>query len=141
MSDQGCTQFLQWALPQLGYRWAGFRKVRQQVYRRLRSRLDALGLSGAAAYIRHLASYPSEWEVLDGFCRHLVFTYFDTALHAAVGRQMVERLDGAGLLVIGQHEQLPPGCRSYTPGRVDTGLTSGHERGASFRQGRCRLSP
>jgi chemotaxis protein methyltransferase CheR len=30
MSDQECVEFLQWALPQLGLRWPGFRKVRRQ---------------------------------------------------------------------------------------------------------------
>ncbi|GIX26418.1 MAG: hypothetical protein KatS3mg123_0299 [Burkholderiales bacterium] len=260
MTDQECVQFLQWALPQLGYRWAGFRKVRRQVCRRLRGRMDELGLSGAAAYIQYLASHPSEWGVLDGFCRitisrlfrnravfkllaevglprlgeavsragrtelrawsagcasgeepyslallwrlqvqprfpdldlsilatdadeallqraaqacygrsslrelppewldlgfepagpryclreeyrrgvrfqrqdirrewlegpfdlilcrNLVFTYFDTALCAAVGRQIAERLNEGGLLLVGYHEQLPPGMPELRP--------------------------
>ena len=34
--------FLQWALPRLRLRWAGFRKVRHQVCKRLRRRLDEL---------------------------------------------------------------------------------------------------
>ena len=31
MSDSQCVVFLQWALPRLRMRWAGFRKVRRQV--------------------------------------------------------------------------------------------------------------
>lgn len=34
-----CVAFLQWALPQLGLRWAGYRRVRGTVCRRLRRRL------------------------------------------------------------------------------------------------------
>jgi chemotaxis protein methyltransferase CheR len=50
-------------------RWAGFRRVRRQVRRRLSRRLDALGLDDAAAYRRYLESHPAEWGVLDTLCR------------------------------------------------------------------------
>jgi hypothetical protein len=42
------VEFLQWALPRLGLRWAGFRRVRRQVCRRLRRRVEALGLLSRA---------------------------------------------------------------------------------------------
>ena len=47
-------EFLQWALPQVGLRWAGFRKPRRQVIRRLHARVAELGLNGLDAY----ESYP-----------------------------------------------------------------------------------
>jgi chemotaxis protein methyltransferase CheR len=61
-----CVAFLQWALPRLGRRWAGYRKVRRQVCRRVRRRLEELGLDGFDAYGDHLETHPDEWPVLDG---------------------------------------------------------------------------
>ena len=61
-----CVAFLQWALPRLGRRWAGYRKVRRQVCRRVRQRVAQLGLEDFDAYRRHLEARPDEWEVLDG---------------------------------------------------------------------------
>jgi chemotaxis protein methyltransferase CheR len=58
--------FLQQALPRLGRRWAGYRKVRRQVCRRIRHRMQALGLESFEAYYEHLEARPDEWEVLDG---------------------------------------------------------------------------
>ena len=40
-------------------------------------------------------------------CRNLVFTYFETALQAAIARRLVERLVTGGMLVLGIHESLP----------------------------------
>jgi chemotaxis protein methyltransferase CheR len=72
-----CVAFLQWALPRIGRRWAGYRKVRRQVCRRVRRRAAELGLDSLAAYRDHLERHPDEWAVLDGltnvtisrFCR------------------------------------------------------------------------
>jgi chemotaxis protein methyltransferase CheR len=61
-----CVAFLQWALPRMGRRWAGYRKVRRQVCRRVRRRLETLGLDGYEAYRARLESDPGEWAVLDG---------------------------------------------------------------------------
>jgi chemotaxis protein methyltransferase CheR len=61
-----CVAFLQWALPRLGRRWAGYRKVRRQVCRRVRRRVVELGLDSLDAYRAHLEAEPDEWEVLDG---------------------------------------------------------------------------
>jgi chemotaxis protein methyltransferase CheR len=61
-----CVAFLQWALPGLGRRWAGYRKVRRQVCRRVRRRAAELGLDSLAAYRDHLERHPDEWRVLDG---------------------------------------------------------------------------
>ncbi len=69
VKGEDCVPFLQWALPRLGMRWAGFRKVRGQVCRRITRRIGELGLSGFEAYRRHLECEPDEWSYLDSFCR------------------------------------------------------------------------
>jgi chemotaxis protein methyltransferase CheR len=69
MRDADCVQFLQWALPRLDLRWAGFRKVRRQVCRRISRRLSELGLSDGAAYRSYLEGNADEWDRLDRFCR------------------------------------------------------------------------
>jgi chemotaxis protein methyltransferase CheR len=65
VKDRDCAAFLQWALPQLEMRWAGFRKVRGQVCKRLRHRMSDLGLEGFAAYRARLEADPQEWRILD----------------------------------------------------------------------------
>ena len=52
--------FLRWALPRLGFRWGGFRKVRRQVLKRLRRRLAALDLEDLDAYRVRLENDPAE---------------------------------------------------------------------------------
>jgi hypothetical protein len=37
MKDPDCIAFPQWALPCLGHRWPGYRKVRRQVCKRVQS--------------------------------------------------------------------------------------------------------
>jgi chemotaxis protein methyltransferase CheR len=69
MRDADCVQFLQWALPRLELRWAGFRKVRRQVCRRISRRLAELGLSDGAAYRTYIEGNADEWDRLDRFCR------------------------------------------------------------------------
>jgi chemotaxis protein methyltransferase CheR len=64
-SEEPCVDFLQWALPRLGMRWAGFRRVRRQVCRRLSRRVAQLGLADLAAYRDHLLAHPEEWAVLE----------------------------------------------------------------------------
>ncbi len=63
------TSFLQWCLPQLRMRWGGFRKVRRQVCRRIRRRMEELNLPDIEAYRRRLSTHPDEWRVLDDLCR------------------------------------------------------------------------
>ena len=71
MRDSGCIAFLQWALPRLKLRWAGFRKPRRQVCRRISRRFGALGLSSFDEYRLSLESEAGEeeWPTLDGLCR------------------------------------------------------------------------
>jgi chemotaxis protein methyltransferase CheR len=67
--DPDGVAFLQWALPQLGMRWPGFRRVRRQVYTRIRRRLEELRLPNLDAYRDYLQHRQEEWTCLDGFCR------------------------------------------------------------------------
>ena len=69
MSDDSCVAFLQWALPRMGMRWKGFRKVRRQVCRRIRQRITELGLPGFGEYRTYLGDSPEEWRRLAPLCR------------------------------------------------------------------------
>lgn len=71
MSDRAAdsVEFLQWALPRLRMRWAGFRKVRGQVDKRIRRRMAELELGGLDEYRERLGADPREWKVLDTLCR------------------------------------------------------------------------
>ncbi len=76
MSDTECTAFLQWALPQLNLRWAGFRKVRHQVCKRLKRRMSELHAADLAAYRARLEADPAEWRVLDECCYITISRFF-----------------------------------------------------------------
>jgi chemotaxis protein methyltransferase CheR len=69
MREDDCAIFLQWALPRLRLRWAGFRKVRRQVCRRLDRRLHEIGVETLEQYRSRLESDADEWVVLDSLCR------------------------------------------------------------------------
>jgi chemotaxis protein methyltransferase CheR len=69
VTDADCVDFLRFALPRLGLRWEGFRKVRRQVCRRVARRLEELGLSDLDAYRTRLEADPAEWAALDALCR------------------------------------------------------------------------
>ena len=68
MDDRDCVAFLQWALPRLGMRWHGFRKVRHRVCKRIDRRLRELGLRDPDAYRTWLQAHPHEWSTLDSLC-------------------------------------------------------------------------
>lgn len=76
MEDDTCVRFLQEALPQLHMRWAGFRKVRKQVCKRLQRRVNELQLSDIDAYHLYLQSHTDEWPVLDHLCRVTVSRFY-----------------------------------------------------------------
>jgi chemotaxis protein methyltransferase CheR len=75
MNDRDCIEFLQWALPRLGLRWRGFRRVRRQVCRRIAGRVQQLGLGSLRDYGERLERLPAEWLVLDGLC-HITISRF-----------------------------------------------------------------
>jgi chemotaxis protein methyltransferase CheR len=68
MRDAQCVAFLQWALPRLGLHWPGYRKVRDQVCKRVQARLKELGLSDVAGYQTLLERSPPEWTRLEAMC-------------------------------------------------------------------------
>ncbi|MDX1636519.1 MAG: CheR family methyltransferase [Balneolaceae bacterium] len=77
MSSEQEIQFLQWALPRLGYRWEGFRKPRQQVLKRIRERMQELALTGGyPAYREYLERNPEEWARLDRMCDVTISSFF-----------------------------------------------------------------
>jgi chemotaxis protein methyltransferase CheR len=103
MTDDDGIRFLQWALPRLGLRWPGFRKVRRQVYRRLDDRLKVLHLADLAAYRAYLELHAPEWDQLDALCRisisrfHRdkgVFQYLERDVLPALARLATGRGDG-----------------------------------------------
>lgn len=76
MDKSDCTNFLQWALPQLRLRWSGFRKVRAQVCKRLQRRLDELELPDLNAYRSYLEHHLEEWSVLDDCCQITISRFY-----------------------------------------------------------------
>jgi chemotaxis protein methyltransferase CheR len=71
-----CTVFLQWALPRMQMRWAGFRKVRKQVCKRIRRRMKILDLQNYEEYQNWLTTHLSEWNVLDSMCRITISRFY-----------------------------------------------------------------
>jgi chemotaxis protein methyltransferase CheR len=83
MTDADCVSFLQWALPRLGRRWAGYRKVRRQVCRRVQRRARQLGLDSLADYRRHLEHDGAEWRQLDALTNITISRFYrDRAVFA-----------------------------------------------------------
>ena len=76
MTDAECVAFLRWALPRLGLRWPGFRKVRRQVCKRISRRMRALGVADLEAYRARLEGEGQEWAVLDGLCRITISRFY-----------------------------------------------------------------
>jgi chemotaxis protein methyltransferase CheR len=93
MTDAECVAFLQWALPRLGLRWQGFRKVRRQVCRRVSRRMAELGLCEADAYRAYLESDGQEWNVLAGLCRVTISRFWrDRAVFEALRDEVLPEL-------------------------------------------------
>jgi chemotaxis protein methyltransferase CheR len=93
MTDAECVDFLQWALPRLGRRWAGYRKVRRLVAKRLGRRLAALGSADLDAYRRRLESQPQEWEELDALLGIPISRFYrDCEVFDAIGGQVLPAL-------------------------------------------------
>ena len=96
MQDTDCVRFLQWALPQMQMRWAGFRKVRKQVCKRLTHRLAELGLADIEAYQHYLTRQPDEsdeWHRLDSLCRVVVTRYYrDKRVFAKLAEMVLPQL-------------------------------------------------
>jgi chemotaxis protein methyltransferase CheR len=88
-----CTRFLQDVLPRLGLRWAGFRKVRRLVCKRIGKRLRELGLADLSAYRDYLDAHADEWRALDTFCRIPISRlYRDRVVFEALKREVLPAL-------------------------------------------------
>lgn len=101
MHQAKCVEFLNWAMPRLGYSWAGFRRVHRQVCKRLGHRVQELGLSGFEAYQQYVLDHETEWAIVDTCCRVTVSRFyrdadvFDHLAHELMPRLAAEaRADG-----------------------------------------------
>ncbi len=85
--------FLRWALPRLGYRCEGFRRVRRRVLRRIERRLRELGLKDFDAYRRLLEGTPAELATLDGLLNITISKFYrDRALFDHLRREVLPGL-------------------------------------------------
>jgi chemotaxis protein methyltransferase CheR len=97
LPGQSCVEFLQWALPRLGLRWVGFRKVRRQVCRRLARRLDDLGLPDLTAYRDYLDAHPQEWAQLAGLTPITISRFYrDRSVFAGLENEVLPALVEGG---------------------------------------------
>lgn len=76
MTDVECVAFLQWALPRLGRRWAGYRKVRRRVCRSVGRRVSELGLASLVDYRSYLEQNPDEWSRLDALANVTISRFY-----------------------------------------------------------------
>ena len=76
MNDRDCVAFLQWCLLSLGMRWAGFRKVRKQVCKKISRRMNELGVGDVKAYRSYLISHKDEWTTLGSLCRVTISRFY-----------------------------------------------------------------
>lgn len=94
--DRAAVAFLQWALPRLGLRWGGYRKVRGTVRKRLARRLRALGLADLGAYRAYLEAHPDEWSALEAMSRIPISRFHrDRAVFERLTREVLPALASA----------------------------------------------
>jgi chemotaxis protein methyltransferase CheR len=93
VSGETSDEFLAWVLERLELRWAGFRKVRKQVQKRIRKRVLDLELEDLAAYREFLESNPEEWVVLDSLCRITISRFHrGRGVFEQLGREVLPEL-------------------------------------------------
>jgi len=93
MKDSECVQFLQWALPHMHMRWPGFRKVRNQVCKRLQQRIKLLQLEDLPNYRGYLDAHIEEWAELDKSCQITISRFYrDKMVFTFVEEQVFPRL-------------------------------------------------
>jgi chemotaxis protein methyltransferase CheR len=98
MTEADCVAFLQWALPRLGLRWAGYRKVRRRVCKRVSRRIREHGLPDAAAYRARLEGDPAEWQVLAALCAIPISRFYrDREVFECLGAEVLPALARAAL--------------------------------------------
>ena len=93
MKDADCAAFLQWALPRMGLRWQGFRKVRRRLCKRIARRMSELSLSDVLAYGRYLEAQTAEWPALAALCTIPISRFYrDKAVFDALGAAVLPEL-------------------------------------------------
>ena len=93
MKNEQCVQFLQWALPRLNMRWPGYRKVRNQICKRVDRRLQDLSLRNVEEYQAYLEQHADEWLQLDPLCRITISRFYrDKGVFAALGDEVLPSL-------------------------------------------------
>ena len=93
MRDSDFVWFLQWALPQMGLRWAGFRRVRRQVCRRIAARMQQLGVPDPHAYAAYLERNPTEWTTLEALCGVTISRFYrDRGVFDCLAEQILPEL-------------------------------------------------
>ena len=98
MTDQEFVRFLQAMCPRLGLKWAGFRKVRGTVRRRITRRLRELELPDLDAYRDYLSCKPEEWSRLHAMCRIPISRFFrDREVFRLLGEQVLPACAEAAL--------------------------------------------
>jgi chemotaxis protein methyltransferase CheR len=98
MSRRETIAFLQWAVPRLGLRWAGYRNVRGQVEKRVGRRVAELALPDLAAYRARLETDPAEWQVLSGLCGVTISRFYrDRCVWEAIADEVLPRAAEAAL--------------------------------------------
>ena len=104
MKDLECIEFLQWSLPQLSLCWAGFRKVRKQVCKRLSRRMKELGLPDLNAYKNYLGRHTEEWKNLDTLSQITISRFYrDRQVFDTLRFKILPEL-AASVLASGEHE-------------------------------------
>jgi chemotaxis protein methyltransferase CheR len=98
MEDAECVALLRGALPRLGLRWPGFRRVRRQVCKRIGGRIRELGLADAAGYRARLERDPEEWRRLDALCRITISRFYrDREVYDHLGEAVLPALAAAAV--------------------------------------------
>jgi chemotaxis protein methyltransferase CheR len=98
VKDADCIGLLQWALPRLGLRWAGYRKVRSRVCKRVSRRMRQLGLPAVAAYRARLAADPAEWRALAALCPIPISRFYrDREVFDSLGAEVLSALARAAM--------------------------------------------
>jgi len=122
MQRAQCVAFLQWALPQMRMRWAGFRRVRSQVCKRIGRRRRELGLDDLDAYRAYLKERPDEWQRLDAMCRITISRFlrdrgvFEALSEVVLPALIVSAREGSGVSLF----LVPAGIPGVSRHRIET---------------------
>lgn len=93
MKDSECVEFLKWALPRIGMRWAGFRKVRRQVCRKIDRRIHELGFASVSDYIKFLERTSTEWKLVEKAARITISRFFrDKGVYEYLADRVLPRI-------------------------------------------------